>query len=40
MVGMIAFWTYFVLAFFSLNQSGCPGWGDGIVIETRGCPNL
>ena len=37
MVSMIAFWAYFVLAFF---QTGCPGWGDAILVETRGCPNL
>lgn len=37
MISMIAFWAYFVLAFF---QTGCPGWGDGILVETRGCPNL
>jgi hypothetical protein len=37
MVSMIAFWAYFVLAFF---QTGCPGWGDGIRVEERGCPNL
>jgi hypothetical protein len=29
MVSMIAFWAYFVLAFF---QTGCPGWGDGILL--------
>jgi len=34
---MIAFWAYFVLAFF---QTGCPNWGNGIPVETRGCPNL
>ncbi|HEX2268722.1 MAG TPA: hypothetical protein VHH35_04285 [Pyrinomonadaceae bacterium] len=40
MFSMIIFCAYFVLAFFSLNQSGCPGWGDGILVEERGCPNL
>ena len=28
--------AYFLLVFFS----GCPSWGDCIVIETRGCPDL
>lgn len=37
MVSVIAFWAYFVLAFF---QTGCPGWGNGIKVEERGCPNL
>ena len=40
MVSLIIFCAYFVLAFFSLNQSGCPGWGNGILVEERGCPNL
>lgn len=39
MVTLITFCAYFVLAFFSI-QSGCPGWGDGILVEERGCPNL
>lgn len=30
MISMIAFWAYFVLALF---QSGCPSWGDGILVE-------
>lgn len=34
---MITFCAYFVLAFF---QTGCPGWGDGIPVEERGCPNV
>lgn len=37
MVSMMVFWAYFVLAFF---QTGCPGWGNGIIVETRGCPDL
>lgn len=37
MVSLITFCAYFVLAFF---QTGCPGWGDGIVVQTTGCPNL
>ena len=36
MVSMSALCAYFVLAFFS----GCPTWGNGILVETRGCPNL
>ena len=40
MVSVITFCAYFVLAFFSLNQSGCPSWGDGILVETKGCSNL
>src|SRR5215213_4331690 len=37
MVSVITFSAYFVLAFF---QSGCPGWGNGILVEERGCPDL
>lgn len=41
MVSIITFCASFVLAFFfSFNQAGCPTWGNGILIETRGCPNL
>jgi len=40
MVTMSALCAYFVLAFFSMNLPGCPTWGDGILVETRGCPNL
>jgi hypothetical protein len=36
MVSIGALYAYFVLAFFS----GCPTWGDGILVETRGCPDL
>jgi hypothetical protein len=36
MVSISAFYAYFVLAFFS----GCPTWGDGILVTTRGCPDL
>ena len=32
MVSVITFSAYFVLAFF---QSGCPGWGNGILVEER-----
>ena len=39
MISMIAFWAYFVLAFFSILL-GCPSWGNGILVVTRGCPNL
>jgi len=36
MVSIGALYAYFVLAFFA----GCPTWGDGILVETRGCPDL
>jgi hypothetical protein len=36
MVSIGALWAYFVLALFS----GCPTWGNGIVVSTTGCPNL
>jgi hypothetical protein len=37
MVSIIIFWAYFVLAVF---QTGCPGWGNRINVEERGCPNI
>ena len=39
MVSMTAFSAYFVLAFL-MNLSGCPTWGDGILVRTTGCPDL
>jgi hypothetical protein len=33
---MSALCAYFVFAFFT----GCPSWGNGIPVETRGCPDL
>ena len=37
MVSIITFGAYFVLTLF---QTGCPGWGDGILLTTTGCPDL
>jgi len=37
MVSVITFCAYFVLSFC---PSCCPGWGNGIPVEERGCPNL
>lgn len=36
MVSIGLLYAYFALAFFP----GCPTWGDGILLETRGCPDL
>ena len=36
MLSMSVLWAYFILAFFS----GCPTWGDDVLVETRGCPDL
>jgi hypothetical protein len=40
MVRVLAFCACFVLSLFSIYVSGCPTWGNGILVETRGCPNL
>ena len=36
MVSISLLFAYFVLALFL----GCPSWGNGILVEERGCPNL
>ena len=36
MVSIGVLYAYFVLAFFA----GCPTWGNGILVQTRGCPDL
>jgi len=36
MVSIGVLYAYFVLAFLP----GCPTWGDGILVETRGCPDF
>ena len=41
MVSIGALWAYFVLILFSINPpAGCPTWGNGIIVATRGCPDL